>query len=116
MSEEYTLVLKLLQEVRDSQGCIEDKLEVHSRQLQGHIESSNNRHGEIIKAFPGGDVDGHRRYHESIIEWAELRNKMVREALIKCAGAGAVAGAGYLLIAIYIALKMYFQQKGVTPP
>ncbi len=63
---------------------------------------------QITKAFPNEDIDGHRRYHESVIEWSELRNKMVREALLKCAGAGAVAGAGYLIYAISITVKMYF--------
>lgn len=64
----------------------------------------------LAQAFPGGDVDGHRRYHESVIEWRELRNKMVREALIKVAQAGALAGAGWVLVAIWNAFKFTVKQ------
>lgn len=57
-------------------------------------------------AFPGGDTDGHRRYHEAVIERIELRNKLLREALLKLAQAGAVAGMGWLLLAIWQAFKI----------
>ncbi len=113
MSEDYSLILKLLQEVRDEQQYIITQLGNHDRQLTSHVEQSSNRHLEILKAFPNGDTDGHRRYHEAVIEWSELRNRMVREALLKCAGAGAVAGAGYLIYAIGVTIKMYFASKGI---
>jgi hypothetical protein len=57
-------------------------------------------------AFPVGDIEGHRRYHESVIEWRELRNKLVREALTKMVGAGVLAGLGWLGLAIWQALKV----------
>lgn len=60
---------------------------------------------KILSAFPGGDTEGHCRYHMVVIERQELRNKMVREALVKMAGAGAVAGIGWLLWAVWLAIK-----------
>lgn len=64
----------------------------------------------IMAGFPAGDFDGHRRYHESVIEWRELRNKMVREALIKVAQGGALAGAGWIALAIWQAFKITVKQ------
>lgn len=61
---------------------------------------------KILAGFPAGDFDSHRRYHESAIEWRELRNKMVREGLIKVAQAGALAGALALAGVIWKAFKM----------
>lgn len=61
---------------------------------------------KITSAFPAADVDGHRRYHESVIEWRELRNRLVREALTKMVAAGTLAAAGWLVVAIWDALKV----------
>lgn len=65
---------------------------------------------QILTAFPAGDTDGHRRYHESVIEWRELRNKMVREALIKVAQGGAVAGFAWVALAIWQSFKLTVKQ------
>ncbi|UOD30695.1 hypothetical protein INH39_02815 [Massilia violaceinigra] len=73
--------------------------------------SDNTRKTEqILTAFPSGDTDGHRRYHEAVIEWRELRNKLVREALIKVTQAGALAGAGWVALAMWQALKVTVKQ------
>lgn len=61
---------------------------------------------ELRGGFPDGDPDSHRRYHESIIEWRETRNRLVREALIHAAKVGGFAGAGWVLYALWIAFKM----------
>jgi hypothetical protein len=60
----------------------------------------------LLLGFPQGDVDGHRRYHESVIEWQELRNKLVREALIKAAQAAGLAAIGWVGVALWQAFKM----------
>lgn len=65
---------------------------------------------KLVQGFPAGDVDGHRRYHEAVIEWRELRNKLVREALVKMAGAGAVTAAGFTLLAIWKAVITTIRQ------
>jgi hypothetical protein len=65
---------------------------------------------KIMAGFPAGDFEGHRRYHESVIEWRELRNKMVREGLIKVAQAGALTGAGLLIGIIWKAFKISVTQ------
>lgn len=75
-------------------------------QISDQISDNTRKTEQILKAFPGGDTDGHRRYHESVIEWQELRNKMVRESLIKVAQAGSLAAFGWLAVAIWQSVKL----------
>lgn len=56
---------------------------------------------KLLSAFPGGDAEAHRRYHQAYIERMELRNRLIREALVAMAKAGAVGGVGWLLYAIW---------------
>lgn len=60
----------------------------------------------IMAGFPGGDPESHCRYHDSIIEWRELRNRMVRDALSQASKAGALAAIGWIAYAIWVAFKM----------
>lgn len=78
--------------------------------ISDQIADNTSKTEQLLKAFPGGDTDGHRRYHESVIEWRELRNKMVREALIKVAQGGALAGAGWVALAMWQAFKITVKQ------
>lgn len=56
---------------------------------------------QLLTAFPAGDTDGHRRYHESVIEWRELRNKVVRECLVKAAQATTLGALGWVALAVW---------------
>lgn len=90
-------LVQLLGEVRDNQLDMRADFEQLNKQV-GQLQATNER---LLSGFPAEDVDGHRRYHESVIEWRELRNKLVREALIKIAGAGALGAAGWLALTIW---------------
>lgn len=61
---------------------------------------------DLRRAFPGDDPEGHRRYHESLIEWRELRNNMVRAALIQAAKLGGLGAIGWVAYALWTAFKM----------
>ena len=69
------------------------------RQIQENVT-------KLASGFPGGDPESHRRYHETVIEWRELRNRMVRDALIQASKVGGMAGVGWLAYAIWTAFKM----------
>lgn len=69
------------------------------RKLQQDVTS-------ISRGFPDGDPDSHRRYHESVIEWRELRNKMVRDALVHAAKVGGIGAACWVAYAVWTAFKM----------
>jgi hypothetical protein len=99
-------LVQLLSEVRDNQLDLMANFEIVSAKVT-HLEAANAR---LMSGFPADDVEGHRRYHESVIEWRELRNKLVREALIKIGSAGVLAATGWLLLAIWQSIVLTVQK------
>jgi hypothetical protein len=97
---------QVLTEMRDAQ-----------RQMIVVVEGVKTRDTEdraaidkLLTGFPGGDFDGHRRYHEAVIEWRELRNRLVREALIKVAQGSSLAAFGWIALAIWQSFKLTVKQ------
>ena len=106
------LAMAVLMELRDGQQAIEKKMEIRQQQvdnierkLDEHNRVSNERHGQILGAFPSQDVDAHRRYHQSVIEWREARNKLVNECLTHAAKTGFLASGAWLLYAVWLLVK-----------
>lgn len=93
---------QLLSELRDGQLDVVASVEALSAKVTQHDAATTH----LMTAFPAADVDGHRRYHEAVIEWRELRNKMVREALTKMVGASVLAALGWLGLAFWQAFKV----------
>lgn len=91
--------LTLLTAIRDELAATRIELAANTRKTD-----------QLLAAFPAGDIDGHRRYHEAVIEWRELRNKLVREALIKVAQAGSVLAFGWVAVAIWQSFKLTVKQ------
>lgn len=89
----------MLTEIRDELAATRLELAANTRKTE-----------QVLNAFPSGDTDGHRRYHESVIEWRELRNKVVKEALIHAAKAGSLAAFGWIAYAIWQSLKITVKQ------
>jgi hypothetical protein len=82
--------------------------EMHGMQVQhGKAIDDIQRNVAILATgFPDGDIEGHRRYHESVIKWHELRNQVLRAALEKVVQAGALAGFGYLAVLLWEWFKL----------
>lgn len=99
-------VIRSLNELSEKVGIIEQNAFATTATLKRHMDDSETRHTLYLAAYPAEDIDGHRRYHESVIEWRELRNKMVREAMLKCAGATGLTAFGWLLYAVWVTVKM----------
>lgn len=97
---------QLLTEMRDAQRRTTEVLD----QLKQQDTLATVNIEKILAGFPAGDFEGHRRYHESVIEWRELRNKMMREGLIKVAQAGMLAGTGILIGLLWKAFKISVTQ------
>lgn len=92
----------IIRALRETKGDVERQIAVlitEQRKLQEDVAA-------LRDGFPGGDPESHRRYHESIIEWRELRNRMVKEALIKAAQAGSIGALGWIAYAVWTAFKM----------
>lgn len=80
------------------------------RRMELALADNTAKTEKLLQAFPGGDCDGHRRYHESVIEWQELRNKLVREALIKAAQATTLGALGWVALAVWQSFKFTVKQ------
>lgn len=93
---------QLVSDMRDAQL----ELMAHIDALDLKMNQQETATTRLLSGFPADDVDGHRRYHESVIEWRELRNRLVREALTKMVGAGALAAIGWLALAIWQAFRV----------
>ena len=110
LSGDSQAILKAIHAMDDRHKQAEDQKHAENkRRLDLMADEQRQMKHEIMgiaKGFPDGDPDSHRRYHESVIEWRELRNKMVRDALVNAAKVGGLAGLGWLAFAIWTAFKM----------
>lgn len=95
-------LVALLTEMRDNQLDMRTDVEQLSQKVS-QLQAANER---LLSGFPADDVDGHRRYHESVIEWRELRNKLVRDLLMKAAQATFMGALGFLALAAWKAFQI----------
>jgi hypothetical protein len=93
---------QIVSDLRDGQLDLQASME----ELKAESSQHKAAYARLLGGFPADDIEGHRRYHESVIEWRELRNKLVREALTKMVGAGVLAGFGWLALAFWQAFKV----------
>jgi len=83
-----------LTDMRDTQNSMVVQL--------GSIETKTT---VMLNAFPGGDTDSHRRFHESLIRKAEERTKFWAELRVKLAEKGIWAVVMFLCAALYWYVK-----------
>jgi len=76
------------------QPLLDVMMAIHDRQVEqaGKIENIEKIVVALARGFPDNDIEGHRRYHESLINWHNLRNQVLRTALEKVVQAGVFAG------------------------
>jgi hypothetical protein len=80
---------ELMQSIAVSMNLIRAELAENTRSI-----------GQILKGFPEGDPDGHRRYHEEVIQQMSERRKLRQEILthlLKASSWPALAGVCYVL-------------------
>jgi hypothetical protein len=97
-------------------GLRDDLAQRHSENVTAQsitdkkVDEAIRRIDDLHKAFPGGDWDGHRRYHETLIERAEARTKFYNDLRAELAKKGLWA----LLALIGIAVWQYFKSKVIA--
>ncbi|MEK6294169.1 MAG: hypothetical protein V4793_22845 [Paraburkholderia tropica] len=97
-------------------GLREDLAQRHSENVTAQsvadrkLDEVIRRVDDLHKAFPGGDWDGHRRYHETLIERAEARAKFYNDLRSELAKKGLWA----LLALIGVALWQYLKSKVIA--
>jgi hypothetical protein len=95
-------LIQLLSEVRDNQLDMMANFDSLSKKVADGQAATDR----LLSGFPAEDLDGHRRYHESVIEWRELRNKLVRDLLMKAAQATFMGALGFLALAAWKAFQI----------
>lgn len=99
LSPDTQLIINAVRESREDANKQISAMRDAQRSLKDDVQN-------LARGFPDGDPDAHRRYHESVIEWRETRNMMVKAALMHAAKVGGIAGTGWVLYALWTALKM----------
>ncbi|MDR3427908.1 hypothetical protein [Silvimonas sp.] len=70
------------------------------RRLNAKVDENTRITSEIRDGFPGGDADGHRRYHEEVIEQMAEHRKLRKELithLVKTSTWVALSGAAWTM-------------------
>ena len=81
---------------------MDGRLEREHKENRGDISELKE---EILRAFPGNDPEGHRRYHEQLIEqsaartkfWRELTSRLLQQGIWAVA-TGVFLAAGWALV------------------
>ena len=93
-------LVKVLTEIHDSQERTEKKVDKTMTVVEN-----------IEKAFPNADFEGHRRYHQSVIEMLEERKKFYREITKKTIIGVLWALMVWVGIAVYHEILSIFQHN-----
>jgi uncharacterized coiled-coil DUF342 family protein len=107
-SPEFRLLLAAIKDVRNevddirsSVQLIEQNAGVFETMMREHASKTDRLSERLDAAMPGGDIEGHRRYHEEIIKRLEFRNQIIRDSLAKVASTGFIAGSLWLAYAAW---------------
>ena len=102
--EFLTSILQSVQRLNDKIEAMQDvrnDLRDIKRTLTEHIDEENNM---CKAAFPDGDPDDHRKFHEALIRKADNERELILEAKKKMLGWGLTA----LLTAIGVLIVYYW--------
>jgi len=78
-----------------------EKLTAVVEQLRVDVAANTALTEKIVSGFAGADMEGHRRYHEEIIQQLTDRRKLRQELishLVKTSTWAALMGMGYALL------------------
>lgn len=102
-------LVQVITELRDGQREILDRLD----DMDERHTVSEEAIRQLNKAFPGGDTEGHRRYHETMIAMLEERRRL-RIAIQEKTISGLVWG-GMVLVALAMWQFVIAKVKGIAP-
>lgn len=75
-------------------------------EIEGQIQSLKGKCEHLESGYPLNDPEGHRRFHEAVIERQRLRNEIVKDAVAHAAKAGFLSGIVFLGWLVWLYLKM----------
>lgn len=98
----------LLQIVLDGQKRIEDKLDIMERDRES-IDAALHR---LMQAFPAGDPEGHRHYHDEQIKLIQARRELYQQILRELMKWGVLGVAAFIAYACYLYAKTLITKQG----
>jgi hypothetical protein len=108
--EGWRAVVSAVDSLRDEIGQRHIENTSTLEELDAKVNVVIDRVDDLHKAFPGGDWEGHRRYHETLIEKAEARTKFYEDLRAELAKKGMWA----LIVLFGLALWQYVKSKVTT--
>ena len=101
-ASEQSALLILVQQVHTSVQSLDTRLSEHMKDET--LELAQAVAALMIKSFPEGDGDGHRRHHEAVIKQAEEKAEFWKKMVTKLSEWGLIGFAGWLLYAMWDAV------------
>lgn len=100
------MVLEAIQGWRHEDREVQAAKHAENRALIEQVQNEMRAVAATVKvAFPEGDADGHRRYHEAIIKRIEAREQFYRKLLAELVSKGLWALLIFLGAAVWYMLK-----------
>lgn len=100
----------LVREIRDGQIEVLNRVDRYEREQDKRFTGIEQDLEKMCGAFPSGDVEGHRRYHETMIELVEEKRRLRRAIIEKTIGGLVWSGIAGLGIAVFHYLKTLLKQ------
>lgn len=92
-------LIELIREIYVNQLAIDAKLTQHMREET--VELTNEIAQLLIRSFPDGDPDGHRRRHESELKQAEAKAAFWEKMAFEITKWGLLGFLGWVNVEIY---------------
>ena len=101
-------ILVLVQQISTNVGNLEVKVDKFDTRLSQHMHDETLELAEAIvklmlRAFPEGDPDGHKRHHEAVIKAAEEKAEFWKSMRKKVTEWGLVGVLGWAAFALWAA-------------
>jgi bisphosphoglycerate-independent phosphoglycerate mutase (AlkP superfamily) len=101
-------MMSLLQTIHNDLQEVKAEQKKQGQTLTGHIATEPEEWAELLKdtlvcAFPGGDAEGHRRYHEETIVALEARAEFWKKMVFEITKYGLFGVLGWLAYTVWAA-------------
>lgn len=108
MSPVPDVMLTLLQNIHNDLQDVKTEQKKMGDTLYSHINTEPEEWAEQLRqlmkdSFPGGDAEGHRRYHEETITAIEARAEFWKKMLFEVTKYGLFGVLGWLAYTVWVA-------------
>ena len=102
------ILMQLLQTIHNDLQEVKDEQKKMGDTLTKHINTEPEEWASLLSkmtecAFPGGDAEGHRHYHEETIKAMEARSEFWRKMLFEVTKYGLFGVIGWLAYTVWVA-------------